>query len=698
MNGPVIKVRVIRQPVLKARMLSQWPARVAVGAVTTGEPGTSAAVENVGTAGSAVLNFTIPRGYKGEKGDIGEKGDTGATGAQGPQGPKGEQGDTGPQGIKGDTGLTGAQGPQGPKGEQGDTGPQGIKGDTGLTGAQGPQGPKGDTGNTGATGPKGDKGDTGDTGPAGPTGATGSIGPKGDTGDTGPKGDTGATGPKGDKGDKGDTGASGSGTGDMLAATYDPNGKAADAFSQDNMSDGTTNKNYTATEKTKLAGVASGATANTGTVTSVSASVPTGLSVSGGPITTSGTLAVTWSAGYQAYTSTEATKLSGIASGAQVNPGNATTSTAGLMSAADKTKLDGVASGATANTGTVTSVAASFPTGLSVSGSPITTSGTLAVGWSSGYQAYTATEASKLAGIASGATANTGTVTSVSASVPTGLSVSGGPITTSGTLAVTWSAGYQAYTSTEASKLAGIGAGANVVGPASATDSHVAQFDGTTGKLLKGGKAAPTGAIVGTGDTQTLTGKTISGANNTLTVREADLSLSDNTTGDASTSMHGFVPKLPNSSSVFFDGTGAFSTPSSGGGWEQIGSTQTLGSTTSYVERSWTAGTYRQVMCLASIKMSGNASVQKLELRSSSTASVSLTGSLNVSTSAFTALEFSASIAVSVCQSLKISPTANSSVYDAASSASSTVPDRMRVTPSSGSLASGSVFMFFGLR
>lgn len=238
----------------------------------------------------------------------------------------------------------------------------------------------------------------------------------------------------------------------MLAATYDPSNKAADAFSQDNMSDGATNKNYTATEKTKLAG---------------------------------------------------------IASGAQVNPGNATTGAAGLMSATDKSKLDGVASGATANTGTVTSVGLSAPTGLSVSGSPVTASGSL-------------------------------------------------------TLA--WSAGYQGYTTTEASKLAGIAAGANVVGPASATDGHVVQFDGTTGKLLKGGKAAPSGDIVGTSDTQTITAKTISGANNTLTVREADLSLADNTTGNATTSRHGFVPKLPNDNTLFLDGTGVFSAPSSSGG------------------------------------------------------------------------------------------------------------------------------------
>lgn len=44
-------------------------------------------------------------------------------------------------------------------------------------------------------------------------------------------------------------------TGDMEKATYDPTNKAADAFDQDNMVDGTTNKNFTATEKTKLAGV-----------------------------------------------------------------------------------------------------------------------------------------------------------------------------------------------------------------------------------------------------------------------------------------------------------------------------------------------------------------------------------------------------------------------------------------------------------
>jgi hypothetical protein len=59
-----------------------------------------------------------------------------------------------------------------------------------------------------------------------------------------------------------------------------------------------------------------------------------------------------------------------------------------------------------------------------------------------------------------GYTTNTGTVTSVDMTVPTGFAISGRPITSSGTLALTYSAGYQGFTSTESSKLAGIEAGA----------------------------------------------------------------------------------------------------------------------------------------------------------------------------------------------------------------------------------------------
>ena len=106
----------------------------------------------------------------------------------------------------------------------------------------------------------------------------------------------------------------------------------------------------------------------------------------------------------------------------------------------------------TAGSGTVTSVAMSVPTGLSVSGSPITTSGTLAVTYSAGYAIPTTSKQTNwdtAYGWGNHASAGyltsetyTGTVTSVAMSVPTGLSVSGSPITGSGTLAVTLASGY----------------------------------------------------------------------------------------------------------------------------------------------------------------------------------------------------------------------------------------------------------------
>ena len=45
-------------------------ATIAVGTVTTGDPGTSVVVTNVGTTGAAVFDFTIPKGDTGDLGSL----------------------------------------------------------------------------------------------------------------------------------------------------------------------------------------------------------------------------------------------------------------------------------------------------------------------------------------------------------------------------------------------------------------------------------------------------------------------------------------------------------------------------------------------------------------------------------------------------------------------------------------------------
>ena len=151
-------------------------------------------------------------------------------------------GPTGPTGSIGATGPTGSTGPTGAASTvAGPTGPTGGTGPTGPTGAASTvAGPTGPTGGTGPTGPTGAVSTT--PGPTGPTGASGATGPTGAVSTTpGPTGPTGAT---GNIGPTGPTGASGTGA---------------------------------------------------GTVTSVALTAPAVFTVSGSPITASGTLALTYS-------------------------------------------------------------------------------------------------------------------------------------------------------------------------------------------------------------------------------------------------------------------------------------------------------------------------------------------------------------------------------------------------------------------
>jgi hypothetical protein len=102
---------------------------------------------------------------------------------------------------------------------------------------------------------------------------------------------------------------------------------------------------------------------------------------------------------------------------------------------------------------------------------------------------------------ASGGGGGNGTVTSVGMSVPEFLSVAGSPVTTSGTLAVTLSETPLpvANGGTGATTLAGvrtsIGAG-DVNGPAASVTEEIALFSGTTGKTIK--RATTSGILKGT--------------------------------------------------------------------------------------------------------------------------------------------------------------------------------------------------------
>jgi trimeric autotransporter adhesin len=225
-----------------------------------------------------------------------------------------------------------------------------------------------------------------------------------------------------------------------------------------------------------------------GTVTLVDMTVPTGLSVSGNPITTSGTLAVGYASGYAIPTTAKQTewdtaytdrlKWDGgstdlVAATGRTSLG-ATTVGDNLFTLTDPSAVTYVqinadntittmdaptfrtAIGAGTGDGSVTSVDGAAGTGISVTGGPITTSGTLTITNTAPDQVVSLTGAGTTA--VTGTYPNftitsndafTGTVTSVAAAAGTGISVSGSPITTSGTITITNTAPDQVVTLTQ---------------------------------------------------------------------------------------------------------------------------------------------------------------------------------------------------------------------------------------------------------
>jgi hypothetical protein len=173
--------------------------------------------------------------------------------------------------------------------------------------------------------------------------------------------------------------------------------------------------------------------AGSGTVTQVAASVPSFLSISGSPINTSGTLNIGLS-GTALPTANGGTGLTTLGTNGQV-----------------LTVAGGVLTYTTPTTGTVTQVAAAVPAFLSISGSPINTTGTLSIGLS-GTALPTAnggtgitnigTEGQVLTttgGVLAYTTPTTGTVTSVGITPPSFLTA-GSAVTSSGNISLSYNA------------------------------------------------------------------------------------------------------------------------------------------------------------------------------------------------------------------------------------------------------------------
>ena len=215
------------------------------------------------------------------------------------------------------------KGEKGDKGNTGDIGLQGIQGEQGIQGIQGIQGATGNgiasiirTSGTGAAGTT----DTYTITFTNSTTATFTV----------------------------YNGANGEGSGDMLANVYDPNNKNADSFNMDNMVSGTTNKVFTATEKTKLSGIAENANNYTHPATHSADIILDG--------TTN-----------KAYTAAEKSKLAGIEAQATANSMDSVLldranhtgtqsadtiidgTTNKAYTATEKTKLAGIAAGAEVN-------------------------------------------------------------------------------------------------------------------------------------------------------------------------------------------------------------------------------------------------------------------------------------------------------------------------------------------------------------
>ena len=168
-----------------------------------------------------------------------------------------------------------------------------------------------------------------------------------------------------------------------------------------------------------------------------------------------------------------------------------------------------------------------------------------------------------------------GTVTSVDLTAGTGISVSGGPITSSGSITVTNASPDQTVTIADGTGISVTGTypsftitnsspslGGDIVGPASAVDSNFAAFDTTTGKLIKdSGSTTSTFATAAQGtlaDSATQPGDNVSTLTNDAgyTTNVGDLVGPASSTDNAIVRYDSTTGKLVQNSGVTIDDSG----------------------------------------------------------------------------------------------------------------------------------------------